>query len=232
MASKMLFKNPNENTSDVAQNIEERLQSPDITKFCDKLNNQLEACHVQVGLKGNFKLPGRYVASYLVFVLLKNGEIVSHISCTEYLRQGRFLVGINSFTLEAHRKQHYNLLLRGVALGVITMLYEGIPMKIYSSIANFASLQALDKYFKIETYNFDAASKVDSVLLDGKANKYQVASVIQNFLAKCAEPDLKGGSFGPAWAHGLGTMKEDNYNRKWVVQRLSPHGPGKTWVLS
>ena len=227
----MSFKNPNENTSDVAQNIKERLQSPDITKFCDKLNKQLEVCHVQVGLKGNFKLPGRYVASYLVFVLLKNGEIVSHISCTEYLRESTFLVGINSFTLEAHRRHHYNLLLRGVALGVIAMLYEGIPMKIYSSIANYASLQALDKYFKIETYNFVGDRKVDSVLLDGKANKKQVASVIQNFLAKCAEPALKGGSIGPAWAHPVGTLQTDQYNRKWVVQRLSPHGSGKTWVL-
>lgn len=234
---KMSLKDRNENTSDVARDIHERLKAQTSLRFMHSLNKKLKkACHVQVGLKANFSLPG-YRSSYLVFVLLKDDEIVSHISCIEYLREGVFLVALNSFTSEAHRRRHYNLLLRAVALAVITMLYEGMPMKVYSSIANYMSLQAIAKYFKVETYNRDSTGEISSVLLDGRANQQQVASVLENFLAKCAQADrpakaLTGGSFGPAWAHGVGTLRKDNYNRTWVVKRLSPHGPGKTWVLA
>jgi hypothetical protein len=169
-----------------------------------------------------------------VFLLEKKDEVVSHITCDEYFRGGVYWVGINSFTSEPHRRHHYNLLLRAVALAVIAMLYEGKLMKIYSSIANDASLKALSKYFKIQTYNFDGQRRVGSVLLDGHANQQQVKSVIDNFVAECAraDPFLRGGFGQPAWALPLGSVKKDRYNRTWVVEKLSPHTPGKTWVLA
>jgi hypothetical protein len=166
----------------VGDNMQKLLKNRKIVGFIKNLNVKLSKCgFIRVEVLNNYRPQGCDSLYYLAFVLFKDNAIVSHILCNEYLIGETYWVGVNSFTDQNNRRQGYNLLLRGVSLAIIDILYKGVPMKIYSSIANQFSLCAWNKYFNVGTYNF-SNGKVDSVLLNTKENLSNTKFAITKFI--------------------------------------------------